>query len=150
MAKNKIEEYSDLHELTKFLISCEMLDPMKIQTIPLSFDKFIEGFEVDGDLKIDQLQNEYKIYAEKAKQIHERPNDIKAYWSSVKGIFPNLAKIADNFLSLPVTTCSVERSFSTFRYIYSERRKSFKEAGLKMHLFYAFNKNIVKKMYGKK
>jgi len=146
-ASKKLMEYYNNHELRKFISSCDMLNPLKMNAKPLSFDKFIEGFSFDKTLNLFALQNEYKIYGEHSKLENENPKNIESYWTSMKNRFPLLADLANNYLRFPICNCEVERSFSMYRYIFSERRKSFKEAGLRMHLFFAFNNNLIKKIY---
>lgn len=148
LAEKKLEEYKDIHELKKFLGACEMMDSLKMQSVPLSFENFMDGIITEANVNAMDLKNEYKLYEEHSKLIKEKITDIMSYWNSLNAYLPNLSKIAKNSLSFTVSTCNVERSFAMYRYIYSERRKSFKEAGLKMHLFYAFNKALIKKMYG--
>jgi len=87
------------------------------------------------------------VYGEECKSVNESPKDIISYWNTLKNHFPSLAEMAKIYLQFPIANCSVERSFSMYRYIYSERRKSFKEVGLKTHLFFAYNQKLIKKIY---
>jgi len=143
----KIKEYEELIELKDLLKSCEMFNPVKLLAQPLSFEAFARGFVAMNNLELKELQNEYIIYQKQARSINELPKDIDFYWKSMIGILPLLSRLAKNSLCFPVSNCSVERSFAQLRYIFCDRRKSFKEAGLRIHLFYAFNRNFAKKMH---
>jgi len=144
-AAQKLEEYRNIYELKDFLKSCETFDPMKFKAKPLNFDKFFQGLIASNDIKIQQLQNEYKMYAETVKFETEDPKVV--YWKSSKLGLPLLSKFAGDYLSFPISNCSVERSFSQYRYIFSDLRKSFKDIGLKCHMFFAYNKELIMKIY---
>lgn len=48
------------------------------------------------------------------------------YWESQKAVNPELAKIAQVVLGAPSTSCSVERLFSSLKWIYSDLRNRLK------------------------
>lgn len=100
-----------------------MFSSIKIQAQPLTFDEFFEGIQIIQQYKLEDLGKEYKLYAQTAKTVMQIPSNIVMYWIGIYEQFPILPGIAKCALQYPISNCAVERSFSQFRYIFSERRR---------------------------
>ena len=61
--------------------------------------------------------------------------DILAWWKKHSGMFPNLSKMARQFLALPASTGRVERLFSAAGRMHDSFRKSTKEVTLQAQLY---------------
>jgi hypothetical protein len=65
--------------------------------------------------------------------------DLLAWWKKQSTMWPNLAKMARQYLALPATSAGVERLFSNGGQIHSSLRKSTKEQTLEMMLYISQN-----------
>jgi hypothetical protein len=65
--------------------------------------------------------------------------DLLGWWKSCKGKFPNLSKMARQYLALPATSGVVERLFSKSGLMHGDLRKSTKEETLELLLKVAKN-----------
>ena len=61
--------------------------------------------------------------------------DLLEWWRMHQTMFPNLAKMARQYLALPATSASVERLFSAGGEMHSDKRKMTKEESLQQLLF---------------
>ena len=61
-------------------------------------------------------------------------DDILAWWKKHSGMFPNLSKMARQFLALPASSAGVERLFSAAGRMHDSFRKSTKEVTLQAQL----------------
>ncbi len=61
-------------------------------------------------------------------------DDILAWWKKHSGMFPNLSKMARQFLALPASSVGVERLFSAAGRMHDSFRKSTKEVTLQAQL----------------
>ncbi|GBB98979.1 hypothetical protein RclHR1_33840001 [Rhizophagus clarus] len=62
----------------------------------------------------DKLLQEWAIYCESVNEIVEENIDLNLYWVGKKRILPILLNIALDIIWLPISSCSVERSFSMY------------------------------------
>lgn len=69
-------------------------------------------------------------------QVSKLPgDDILTWWKSHAGMFPNLARMARQYLALPASSAGVERLFSAAGRMHDSFRKSTKEVTLQAQLF---------------
>jgi hypothetical protein len=68
--------------------------------------------------------------------------DIKDFWSIYKKQLPKLHDLAKVFLHFPVSTASVERSFSKYNTLLGDDRLRLKPETIKGLLYIYYNKNI--------
>ena len=68
--------------------------------------------------KVEKMINDYV-------NISNAITNVKAleFWKANESVFPTLAKFAKKYLSVPASSCSVERMFSTCNHIFSLRRR---------------------------
>lgn len=88
-------------------------------------DVFIEEFCSHISLKAE-LQMWYKINANK----NLRDDLLQRYSECDANIFPNIKRILQIFLTLPVSTASAERSFSNLKYLKNYLRNTMEEERL--------------------
>ncbi|KAK3283864.1 hypothetical protein CYMTET_8460 [Cymbomonas tetramitiformis] len=65
--------------------------------------------------------------------------DIQEWWRQNTGRFPNLAKMARQFLGAPASTAGVERAFSKVTSMHSDLRKRLSEGTIEHSLMAAMN-----------
>ncbi|EXX79485.1 hypothetical protein RirG_005120 [Rhizophagus irregularis DAOM 197198w] len=86
----------------------------------------------------DALIQEWAIYCGFNESIEEF-NDLDVYWRSKIHILPELSLLALIYIWLPVSGVDVERSFSSYKGILSDRRVALKEESIQMLNFLYFN-----------
>ena len=87
------------------------------------------------------LLDEWSIYCRLEEIIEEGELDLNNYWKEKHTILPNLSKIAQIYIWLPVAGVDVERSFSNYKNILSERRMRLSEKSISMLNFLYHNQN---------
>ena len=96
------------------------------------FDKERED-QVDSEREISVIEIELNRYQE--GQLSSRKTDPLLFWKLQEKFFPNLAKAAKKYLSIPATSVPSERVFSKAGEIVSARRSRIKSKNVDMILF---------------
>ena len=96
------------------------------------FDKERED-QVDSEREISVIEIELIRYLE--GQLSSRKTDPLLFWKLQEKFFPNLAKAAKKYLSIPATSVPSERVFSKAGEIVSARRSRIKSKNVDMILF---------------
>jgi hypothetical protein len=86
---------------------------------------------------VDEI-NSYKLLCGNLRETI----DIKDVWSIYKKQLPKLHDLAKVFLHFPVSTASVERSFSKYNTLLADDRLRLKPETIKELLYIYYNKNI--------
>ena len=86
---------------------------------------------------VDEINN-YKLLCGNLRETI----DIKDFWSIYKKQLPKLHDLAKVFLHFPVSTASVERSFSKYNTLLADDRLRLKPETIKGLLYIYYNKNI--------
>ncbi len=86
----------------------------------------------------DSLIQEWIIYCGFSESIKEF-KDLDIYWRGKSHLLPELSSLALIYIWLPVSGVDVERSFSSYKNILSDRRVALKEESIKMLNFLYFN-----------
>jgi hypothetical protein len=68
------------------------------------------------------------------------------FWFSSQHNYPNLSKIAINFLCIPCGSCDAESSFSKLRDVNTIKRSRMSSDTLKMQMIMYFNGDIEEKL----
>ena len=74
--------------------------------------------------------NEWGIYCNLHENFDENFN-LNNYWNEKINIFPTLSPIALKYVWLPVSGVDVERSFSIYKSILTDKRTALKEDSIK-------------------
>ena len=78
-------------------------------------------FLFDEDSAMDPA-DEFKMYCDDNKRL--RGSDILGWWKSNSKNYPNLSKMAKDYLAIPGTSTSSERLFSSGKHLISDTRQS--------------------------
>ena len=68
-----------------------------------------------------------------------RDDEVLDWWKIHKSMFPNLGKMARQFLALPASSAGVERLFSRSGETHGDKRKRMKEETLQSQMFVCKN-----------
>jgi len=96
--------------------------------------RIIEEFQSPTDILIQ----EWAIYCG-LNESAEELIDLDKYWQNKTGLLPELSTLALIYIWLPVSDVDVERSFSSYKSILSDRRVALKEESIQMLNFLYFN-----------
>ena len=86
----------------------------------------------------DSLIQEQTIYCGFSESIEEF-KDLDIYWWGKSHLLPELSSLALIYIWLPVSGVDIERSFSSYKSILSDRRVALKEESIQMLNFLYFN-----------
>ena len=99
-----------------------------------------EGVEGDGEsparppVKQDPRKEEVMKYLALPQVLHTEDFDLLSWWKAHQSLFPNLAKMARQYLALPASSAGVERLFSSAGTMHDKKRKRTSEHTLSMML----------------
>lgn len=94
---------------------CTLLDPFRKRLFHSTFDNYVDMFMlVLGTNLPEELCHEFKQYLTEPLPSNEEV-EVMDYWRSVAPQYPNLSTAALRLLSMPISSASVERSFSKLR-----------------------------------
>jgi hypothetical protein len=86
----------------------------------------------------DDLIYEWGIYCNLQENFDDN-FDLDSYWNQKINTLPTLSSIALKYIWLPVSGVDVERSFSNYKSILSDKRMALKEDSIKKLNFMYFN-----------
>lgn len=89
----------------------------------------------------DELLREWAIYCGSVNEIIEEQIDLNLYWVGMQSILTILSSIALNYIWLPISSCSVERSFSMYNNLLNNDRQNLSCESLKQLSMLYFNGN---------
>jgi hypothetical protein len=87
-----------------------------------------------------ELLREWAIYCGLVNEVIEEIN-LHSYWIGMQSTLPILSEIAQDYIWLPVSSCSVERSFSMYNNLLNSDRQSLSLNSLKQLSMLYFNGN---------
>ena len=136
--KDKLEKYlfnGGMPSMNLFK-SIRILDPLYFKLNDVNFDEFTNDFH---DLRscADEI-SKYKLICDNLRD----SIDIIEFWRINKSNLPKLYELAKVYLHFPISTSSVERSFSKYNNILQSNRMSLKPETLRYLIFLYYNKNI--------
>jgi hypothetical protein len=79
----------------------------------------------------DELLREWAIYCGSVNEIVEENINLDLYWVGKQRILPILSNIALDYIWLPISSCSVERSFSMYNNLLNSDRQNLSCESLK-------------------
>lgn len=146
-AKTKLDKYlSPIGQPgLNFIKLVRIFDPMKARYLNLTINDLkslprISSISNDQEKFMD-LKFEYQSYINDLKRepLLERPESLFVFWSENHEKYPILSKIALCYLSIPISSAQVERSFSILKKIITPERQSLTVQNLKILVFLYFN-----------
>ncbi|GES87407.1 CGG triplet repeat-binding protein 1 [Rhizophagus clarus] len=138
LANEKCEKHISHHPALLFFKAIQCFDPRFIQSN--SSNHNMENYRIIKEfyLPTDTLIQEWAIYCGLNESIEEF-DDLDLYWRGKRHILPELSSLALIYIWLPVSGVDIERSFSSYKSILSDRRVSLKEENIQMLNFLYFN-----------
>ncbi len=140
LAYEKCEKHISNHPTLPLFKAIQCFDPRYIQSNTARHNmgdyRIIEEFQFPNDTLIQ----EWAIYCGLNESIEEF-KDLDIYWRGKSHLLPELSSLALIYIWLPVSGVDIERSFSSYKSILSDRRVALKEESIKMLNFLYFNLN---------
>ena len=135
---DKLERYLFNGEMPamKLLKSIRVLDPIYFKLKEVDLNECFRDFPELKDCS-DEMVKYSLLCADLRDKI-----DIKEFWSINKTELPKLYCLAKVFLHIPISTASVERSFSKYNNLLASDRLRLKEDTIKSLIYLYYNKNI--------
>ena len=138
LAYEKCEKHISQHPALPLFKAIQCFDPRFIQSNIANHNMEDYGIIKEFHSPTDALIQEWAIYCGLNESIEEF-NDLDVYWRSKTHILPELSSLALVYIWLPVSGVDIERSFSSYKSILSDRRVALKEESIQMLNFLYFN-----------
>ncbi|CAG8778566.1 9349_t:CDS:1, partial [Rhizophagus irregularis] len=131
-AFNKFNAHIPSHPTRSLFLAAQIFDPKYILLGPLE-RKNLRQYSAIRELAnpSDELLCEWSIYCGLQLENSVGEINLEEYWMNLGDKLPILSKIALDYIWLPVSSCSVERSFSIYNNILDENRQNLSEDSLK-------------------
>jgi len=140
LAYEKFEKHISNHPALSLFKAIQCFDPRFIQSNTAYHN--MENYRIIKEFQFptDTLIQEWAIYCGFNESIEEF-KDLDIYWRGKSSLLPELSSLALTYIWLPVSGVDIERSFSSYKSILSDRRVALKEDSIKMLNFLYFNLN---------
>jgi hypothetical protein len=104
-------------------------------------DDFIDNEDSSSTSPVEVDSKEVDLYIAMPQVDHNslRDDEVLDWWRLHKSMFPNLGKMARQFLALPASSAGVERLFSRSGETHGDKRKRMKEETLQSLMFVCKN-----------
>lgn len=138
LAYEKCEKHISRHPALSLFKAIQCFDPRFIQSNVANHDMMDYGIIEELRCPTDNLIQEWAIYCGLNEPVEELL-DLDIYWRGKTHLLPELSALALVYIWLPVSGVDVERSFSSYKNILSDRRIALKEESIQMLNFLYFN-----------
>ena len=139
LAYEKCGKHISHHPALSLFKAIQCFDPRFIQSNVANHDMMDYGIIEEFHCPTDNLIQEWAIYCGFNEPAGEELLDLDEYWQGKTRLLPELSALALVYIWLPVSGVDVERSFSSYKAILSDRRIALKEESIQMLNFLYFN-----------
>jgi hypothetical protein len=84
----------------------------------------VEDFFFMRRSKAPQTEREFELYCSDDDPSGDEIKDVLCWWKAKSKKYPNLSKMARDYLAIPATSTSSERLFSSGKHLISDTRNS--------------------------
>ena len=134
-AKEKLWKYVSKH--MDFAKQARVVDPRQIARLSPEITQFPDIFPSSiRDRVVDS--GEWNLYRESI-QPDSQKFDLLQWWESMAPRLPIMYACARRTLAIPHTSCDVERSFSVWKRVRSDKQYSMQEGTHKAYVSFCFN-----------
>jgi len=139
VALTKFEKHINSHSALPLFNAIQCFNPQFIQSFQNRHSLANYNLILEFQNPSNTLITEWSIYCGLVEIFGEDDLDLNQYWQEKKRSLPNLSKIALVYIWLPVSGVDVERSFSNYKRILDDRRRSLSENSIEMLNFLYYN-----------
>ena len=135
LAYEKYEKHISNHPALSLFKAIQCFDPRFIQSNTAYHN--MENYRIIKEFQFptNTLIQEWAIYCGFNESIEEF-KDLDIYWRGKSSLLPELSSLALTYIWLPISGVDIERSFSSYKSILSDRRVALKKIVLKCLIFF--------------
>lgn len=137
----KLDGHLKNHPAYDFYQAVRVFDPRQLPCISHDIDEYGSRVKALQNPSTD-LMEEWLIYTKFREDNLPILLELPSFWSGMTGRFPLLSSIALDAIWLPVTSVDVERSFSQYKHLLSDRRESLTEDNTRSLIMLYYNGDI--------
>jgi hAT family C-terminal dimerisation region len=140
LALNKFKKHVDHHPALSLFKAIQCFDPQYMQANQErhNIQRYREIIEFKNPSNV--VLYEWGIYCRLYETFEEEDElDLDVYWKNKKKNLPNLSKIALTYIWLPISGVDVERSFSVYKNILSDKWHALSKESIVALNFLYFN-----------
>ena len=121
LALNKLKKHIDHHSALPLFKAIQCFDPRYIRAQQHHYNINLYSEIQEFKKPTDQIIQEWGIYYSLEEEFENDELDLDIYWKGKIRSLPNLSKLALEYIWLPVSGVDVERSFSAYTNILSDK-----------------------------
>lgn len=142
VAYKKFSNHIPHHPARNIFQACRVFDPAYLHANDI-LRKDIRRYAAIKEFEnpSDDLIREWSIYCNLPTDNRLKEAGLNEFWLDLSSQLPILSNIALNYIWLPISSCSVERSFSLYNTILDDNRQNLSEESLKFLTMMYFNGN---------
>ena len=142
IAQSKFNDHIPSHPARPLFQAAQVFDPRYVLLGPLERKNLCQ-YSIIKELACpsDELLCEWSIYCGMGLENLGEEINLDEYWMNLQDKLPILSKIALDYIWLPISSCSVERSFSIYNNILDSNRQNLSKDSLKKLNMMYFNGN---------
>jgi len=142
----KLDITSDQFLILENIANFDISNPNKAPKSEFAFPN-LKLFNALTSVEKSAIQDEYQLYLMDTAQYHkDQIADSIGYFQDKLKLFPLLAKLALQYLQMPIGSCDAERSFSKYTWICSDyQRNQMSDETKSTRMMAVFNKDVILK-----
>jgi hypothetical protein len=144
VAHEKFATHIPSHPGRPLFRACQIFNPKFIHLGDIT-RKDIRRYSIITELDnpSNNLLDEWAIYCGSTIDVNLMEVTLDKYWLNMAECLPLLSQIALDYIWLPVSSCSVERSFSKYNAILDDNRQNLSEDSLRsLNMLYFNSENL--------
>lgn len=141
-AQAMFTKHIDVHPAMSIYKAARIFHPPQIPTLPSKDISDYEVVNIDG--KSQEIMDEFLIYTNlPASEFQEvSVDELHQFWTSQKFRFAKLSSIAERIIWFPVASVDVERSFSRYKTMMTDKRTCMTEETTRQWVILMYNEDI--------
>lgn len=144
-AHQKLTKHTDLHPGKPVFEKLRVFDPRQAQSLPRDIGYYTSTIPElnQNNMGHNDIAQEWLVYqASVRSELLADPFDLVEYWKGSSRRFPNLSKAAMKYIFFPLSSVEVERSFSLYKTLLTDKRERLNEQSTKTLMLLNFNGDI--------
>ena len=146
LGKAKLEKHMDRQVILDTWKATRCFDPLQMKSFIASgkadFSLYAKPLQMKDNMDSRAQWRLYLAACERGDLPDARfeGTQLSDWWTAMKSEFPAIAQYALDYIWIPVSSAEVERSYSAFKNLFSDKRQNLTQSHVADYLFMMYNK----------